>query len=241
MTKHIAMWSGPRNISTAMMRSFENRPDTFVSDEPFYGFYLANTDIDHPGRKEVLRSMETDWDTVSKSITGFPPNEEKVWFQKHMAQHNLPGVDLSWTSLVTNCFLIRDPREVIISYHKKYDVNRAELLGYPQQVELYRMLTEKDGVEPTIVDAKDILKDPEGMLKKVCIAIGIPFMEEMLSWPAGPRETDGVWAKYWYSKVEASTGFQPYVEKNEKVPHELEGIYEECLVYYDTLHRKRIY
>jgi hypothetical protein len=120
-------------------------------------------------------------------------------------------------------------------------VNRAELLGYPQQIELYRMLTEKDGVEPTIIDAKDILKDPEGMLKKVCIAIGIPFMEEMLSWPAGPRETDGVWAKYWYSKVEASTGFQPYVEKNEKVPYELEGIYEECLVYYDTLHRKRIY
>jgi hypothetical protein len=188
------MWSGPRNISTAMMRSFENRPDTFVSDEPFYGFYLANTDIDHPGRKEVLRSMETDWDTVSKSITGLLPNEEKVWFQKHMAQHNLPGADLSWTSLVTNCFLIRDPREVIISYHKKYDVNRAELLGYPQQIELYRMLTEKVGVEPTIVDAKDILKDPEGMLKKVCIAIGIPFMEEMLSWSAGPRETDGVWA-----------------------------------------------
>ena len=132
----------------------------------FYGFYLANTDIDHPGRKEVLRSMETDWDTVSKSITGFPPNGEKVWFQKHMAQHNLPGVDLSWTSLVINCFLIRDPREVIISYHKKYDVNRAELLGYPQQVELYRMLTEKDCVDPTIVDAKDILKDPEGMLEK---------------------------------------------------------------------------
>ena len=235
------MWSGPRNISTAMMRSFENRPDTFVSDEPFYGYYLKNTDIDHPGRKGVLRSMETDWDTVSKTITGLPPNEEKVWYQKHMAQHNLPGVDLSWTRLVTNCFLIRDPKEVIISYHKKYEVNRAELLGYPQQVELYRMLTEGDCIEPAIVDAKDILMDPKDILSKLCSALGIPFKDEMLFWPAGPRDTDGVWAQHWYSNVEASTSFQPYVERNEELPHELEGIYEECLVYYDTLHRKRIY
>ena len=235
------MWSGPRNISTAMMRSFENRSDTFVSDEPFYGYYLKNTDIDHPGRKGVLRSMETDWYTVSKTITGLPPNEEKVWYQKHMAQHNLPGVDLSWTRLVTNCFLIRDPKEVIISYHKKYEVNRAELLGYPQQVELYRMLTEGDCIEPAIVDAKDILMDPKDILSKLCSALGIPFKDEMLLWPAGPRDTDGVWAQHWYSNVEASTSFQPYVERNEELPHELEGIYEECLVYYDTLHRKRIY
>ena len=241
MTKHIAMWSGPRNISTAMMRSFENRPDTFVSDEPFYGYYLNNADIDHPGRKEVLRSMETDWDTVSKTITGLPPNEEKVWYQKHMAQHNLPGVDLTWTSLVTNCFLIRNPREVIISYHKKYEVNRAELLGYPQQVELYRKLTEGDCVEPAIVDARDILMDPKDILSKLCSVVGIPFRDEMLLWPEGPRVTDGVWAKHWYKRLEASTGFQPYIEKNEELPHELEGIYEECLVYYDTLHRRRIY
>ncbi|HBN45093.1 MAG: HAD family hydrolase [Candidatus Marinimicrobia bacterium] len=241
MTKHIAMWSGPRNISTAMMRSFENRSDTFVSDEPFYGYYLKNTDIDHPGRKGVLRSMETDWYTVSKTITGLPPNEEKVWYQKHMAQHNLPGVDLSWTRLVTNCFLIRDPKEVIISYHKKYEVNRAELLGYPQQVELYRMLTEGDCIEPAIVDAQDILMDPKDILSKLCSTLGIPFRDEMLLWPAGPRDTDGVWAKHWYSNVESSTGFKPYEEKYEELPHELEGIYEECLVYYDTLHRKRIY
>ncbi len=201
------MWSGPRNISTAMMRSFENRSDTFVSDEPFYGYYLKNTDIDHPGRKGVLRSMETDWYTVSKTITGLPPNEEKVWYQKHMAQHNLPGVDLSWTRLVTNCFLIRDPKEVIISYHKKYEVNRAELLGYPQQVELYRMLTEGDCIEPAIVDAQDILMDPKDILSKLCSTLGIPFRDEMLLWPAGPRDTDGVWAKHWYSNVESSTGF----------------------------------
>jgi len=127
------MWSGPRNISTAMMRSFENRPDTFVSDEPFYGYYLNNTDIDHPGKKEVLRSMECGWDKVVDYITGFIPEEASIWYQKHMAQHNLPGVDLSWIGQVTNCFLIRDPKEVILSYSKKYEVNRSELLGFPQK------------------------------------------------------------------------------------------------------------
>ena len=241
MTKHIAMWSGPRNISTALMRAFENRPDTFVSDEPFYGFYLSNTDIDHPGRKEVLNSMETDWDIVAKTITGICPTEEKVWYQKHMAQHNLPGVDLSWTTLVTNCFLIRDPREVIISYNKKYEVTRAELLGLPQQVDLYRMLTEGDCIEPAIIDARDILIDPKDILNKLCVFLGIEYRSEMLSWPEGSRDTDGVWAKHWYQNVEKSTGFKPYIDQNEELPKELEEIYEECLVYYDTLHRKRIY
>lgn len=235
------MWSGPRNISTALMRSFENRPDTFVTDEPFYGYYLNNADIDHPGKKEVLQSMKCDWDDVVENITSPSPNGELIWYQKHMAQHNLPGVDLTWTSLVTNCFLIRDPKEVIISYHKKYEVRRTKLLGYSQQVELYHILTERDCVEPIVIDANDILQDPEGMLKKLCSALGIPFRNEMLSWPAGKRDTDGVWAKHWYSNVEASTGFQPYVEKNDELPYELEGIYEECLVYYDTLYRRRIY
>jgi hypothetical protein len=241
MVKRIAMWSGPRNISTAMMRSFENRPDTFVSDEPFYGYYLKNTDINHPGKKEVLLSMETDWDSIAKKMTGIPPNEEKVWYQKHMAQHNLPGVDMFWTRQVTNCFLIRDPKEVILSYSKKYDVTHFNLLGYPQQVELYHLLTGGNGIEPAIVDAKDILNNPRDILTKLCSAVGIPFSDDMLSWPAGPRETDGVWSKYWYSSVKASTGFQPYTSPNEELPHELEDIYEECLVYYDTLHRKRIY
>jgi len=234
------MWSGPRNISTALMRSFENRPDTFVSDEPFYGYYLKNTDIDHPGKKEVLQSMETDWDKVATTIIGVPPNEEKVWYQKHMTQHNLPGVDLSWTSLVTNCFLIRDPKEVILSYSKKYDVTHANLLGYPQQVELYRLLTEENRVEPAIVDAKDILNNPRVILTQLCSVLGIPFSNDMLTWPAGPRNTDGIWSKYWYSSVEASTGYQPYTPSIEELPNELEDIYEECLVYYDTLHRKRI-
>ncbi|MBD73797.1 MAG: sulfotransferase family protein, partial [Candidatus Marinimicrobia bacterium] len=181
MTKHIAMWSGPRNISTAMMRSFENRPDTFVSDEPFYGYYLNNTDIDHPGKKEVLRSMEYDWDKVVDYITGIIPEGASLWYQKHMAQHNLPGVDLSWISQVTNCFLIRDPKEVILSYSKKYEVARSELLGFSQQVELYRKITEEIGEDPIIIEARDVLHDPKDILQKFCEAVGISFMDEMLS------------------------------------------------------------
>lgn len=237
----IAMWSGPRNISTAMMRSFANRPDSFVSDEPFYGHYLNHTDVDHPGREEVLQSMETDWHNIVDYITGDIPNSAAVWYQKHMAQHNLPGVDLSWIDQMTNCFLIRDPKEVILSYHKKFAVTRSELLGFPQQVELVRKITDELGHEPAIVDAKDILMNPRDILQKLCEAVGIPFADEMLSWSSGRRETDGVWAKYWYSSVEASTGFQPYAPLSEKLPVELEAIYEECLVYYNTLYRKRIY
>lgn len=237
----IAMWSGPRNISTAMMRSFANRPDSFVSDEPFYGYFLNQTNVDHPGRDEVLQSMETDWYNVVDYITGDIPNGAEVWYQKHMAQHNLPGVDLSWIGQVTNCFLIRDPKEVILSYHKKVAVTRSELLGFPQQAELVRKITDELGHEPPIVDAKDILLNPRDILQKLCEAIGIPFADEMLSWSSGQRETDGVWAKYWYSSVEASTGFQPYAPRSGKLPAELEAIYEECLVYYNTLHRKRIY
>jgi hypothetical protein len=142
---------------------------------------------------------------------------------------------------VTNCFLIRDPKEVILSYSKKYVVNCSELLGFPQQVELYRKITEEIGEDPIIIDARDVLHDPKDILQKFCEAVGISFMDEMLSWPAGPRDTDGVWAKYWYSSVEASTCFQPYMQPTEELSSEQEAIYEECLVYYDTLHRKRIY
>lgn len=240
MIKQIAMWSGPRNISTAMMRSFGNRPDTFVSDEPFYGFYLANTQIDHPGRNEVLQVMETDWDSIVQTITGSPPNDKTIWYQKHMAQHILPGVDLTWTKNIINCFLIRDPKEVIISYHKKFAVHRAELLGYPQQVTLYYLIAKNAQNKPVIVDAKDILMNPKHMLKKLCLALNIQFTEEMLFWLPGLRETDGVWAKYWYGNVINSTGFKPYQPCNEDLPLELEKIYNECLVHYNFLYELRL-
>ena len=148
------MWSGPRNISTAMMRSFENREDTFVSDEPFYAHYLKLTGIDHPLRKEVMETRNSDWDEVSQYLTGTIPQDKSVWYQKHMAQHNLPGVELDWTSRLTNCFLIRNPGEVILSYSKKYEITSVYQLGFPQQFELYDKIEQDSGMSPIVIDSK---------------------------------------------------------------------------------------
>ena len=154
----IAMWSGPRSISTALMRSFENRPDTFVIDEPFYAHYLKKTGIDHPFREEVMEAGTTDWNSVVDEITGPIPDGKTVWYQKHMAQHNLPGCDLRWAQKLTNCILIRHPRNVILSYSKKYEISSTYQLGYPQQVDLFNMML-KLGIPPLVIDAGDVLKN----------------------------------------------------------------------------------
>ncbi len=241
MAKRIAMWSGPRSISTALMRSFENRPDTFVSDEPFYGYFLYSSGIKHPGRDEILASMTCDYIKVMDEIIGSIPNNKKIWYQKHMAHHLPMELEFGWVDQLQNCFLIRDPKEVILSYRKTFISVDIKLLGYARQLELFQYLTDEKGLEPPVVDARDILENPRGVLDKLCQALAIPFMDEMLSWPAGPRETDGIWAKYWYRNVEESTGFQAYVKENKKLPPELTKFYTECRVYYDILHQYRIY
>ena len=234
------MWSGPRNISTALMRSFENREDTFVSDEPFYAHYLQQTGIDHPMRKEVIEAGNSDWDEVSQYLTGIIPQDKSVWYQKHMAQHNLPGVDLDWTGRLTNCFLIRNPREVILSYSKKYEITSVYQLGFPQQFDLFTQLREKKGVTPIVLDSKDILIDPESMLKKLCRILEIPFTDKMLKWPKGRRNSDGIWGEHWYNAVEQSTSFQAYQKKSEKTPIEYTAIYEESIKFYLQLYNHRI-
>ena len=198
------------------MRSFENREDTFVSDEPFYAHYLKLTGIDHPMRKEVIASANTNWDEVTQYLTGTIPQGKSVWYQKHMAQHNLPGVDLDWTGRLTNCFLIRNPREVILSYSKKYEITSVYQLGFPQQFDLFTQLREKKGIAPIILDSTDILTNPESMLKKLCRILDIPFTDKMLKWPKGRRNSDGIWGKHWYNAVEQSTSFQAYQKKSEK-------------------------
>jgi len=236
----IAMWSGPRNISTAMMRSFENRSDTVVTDEPFYAHYLDKTGLDHPGKEDVLISQSTDWDNVANMCIGDIPGGKSIWYQKHMAQHNLEGCDLSWIKDVTNCFLIRDPKHVIASYGKRFTVKNDRLLGFVQQAELLEMVEEITGETPPILDSKDILMNPKGILSKFCETIGIPFMETMLKWPAGKRDTDGVWAPHWYNRVEESTGFKPYSEKEIDLDESLLAIYENCKLHYNKLWEKRI-
>ncbi len=236
----IAMWSGPRNISTALMRSFENRNDTFVSDEPFYAHFLKQTGVDHPMRDEVIKSGNPNWTTVSDYLTNTIPDGKSVWYQKHMAQHNLPGVDLGWAEKVFNCFLIRDPKEVILSYTKKYAISSVYQLGLPQQFDLFTQLREKGEVAPIILDSTDILTNPESMLKKLCRTLGIPFTNKMLKWPKGRRKSDGVWGKHWYNAVEQSTSFQAYQKKCEKIPVEYTAIYEESIEFYLQLYNQRI-
>ncbi|MEP6686282.1 MAG: HAD family hydrolase [Verrucomicrobiota bacterium] len=237
----IAMWSGPRNISTAMMRSWGNRPDTIVCDEPFYAHYLQMTGYDHPGADEVTASGETDWRKVVARLTSDTPNGNRIFYQKQMTHHLLPEIDRAWLGAVTNCFLIRDPREVITSYIKKNRDPGLEDLGFVQQAEIYEWVREHTNAIPLVVDARDVLENPERMLRLLCAAVGVEFTEAMLSWPPGPRASDGIWAKHWYPEVEASTSFRPYNAKHEKVPERLRAVYEKCLEVYEELHTHRLH
>ncbi len=236
----LAVWSGPRNISTAMMRAWGNRPDTFVCDEPLYAHYLRVTGRVHPGGEEVIAAGQTDWRKVVAWLTTDVPEGKTVFFQKHMAHHLLREIERGWLGQVTNAFLIRDPREMLTSLIKKVPDARLEDTGLPQQAEIFRLVRRQTGRTPPVLDAKDVLIDPRGQLSRLCQAVGVPFTEAMLSWPPGLRDTDGVWAKHWYHEVEKTTTFQPYKPKQEEVPPEFEGLYRECLPYYEELHSQRL-
>ena len=203
----IAMWSGPRNISTALMRSFENRPDTAVIDEPFYAAYLAATGADHPMREEVLRAQSADWRIVANALLGPVPDGRHVYYQKHMTHHMLPEIGRGWTMQLQNAFLIRAPEDVLLSYVAVRGQATLEDIGVPQQRDLFEREADRLGHAPPVIDSSDVLADPRGVLGALCAAFGIPFFEQMLRWPAGKRASDGVWAPAWYAAVEQSTGF----------------------------------
>lgn len=240
MAIRIAMWSGPRNISTAMMRAWGNRADTVVIDEPFYAYYLRATGKKHPGADEVMASGETDWRKVIAQLTGPIPDGKKIFFQKQMTHHLLPEVDRQWLSTMRNCFLIRDPAEVITSYLKKNNDPTLEDLGFAQQTDIFDLVREKTGAAPAVMDAKDVLQNPERILRLLCDAVGVEFDDSMLSWPPGLRESDGVWAKHWYAEVARSTSFQPYRPKNEAVPERLCEIHQRCRECYERLYEHRL-
>lgn len=203
----IAMWSGPRNISTAMMRAFENRPDTSVIDEPFYACYLAKTGADHPLRAEVLVSQSTVPDRVVETLLGPVPDGRPVFYQKHMTHHMVEGIDCGWMDLVRNAFLIRSPDDVLVSYAKVRGTPTPEEIGIPQQRVMFERVADMLGRAPPVIDGGDVLRDPQRVLAPLCGALGIDFLPQMLSWPAGSRASDGVWAPAWYASVEKSTGF----------------------------------
>jgi hypothetical protein len=237
----IAMWSGPRNISTAMMRAWGNRSDTFVCDEPFYAHYLRVTGRDHPGADEVIANGETDWRKIVAQLTGDIPHGKRIFYQKQMTHHLLPEIDRTWLAAVTNCFLIRDPAEVIVSYLKKNDDPSLEDIGFVQQAEIFDWVHAQTGRIPPVIDAHDVLEDPEKILRLLCGAVGVEFTETMLTWPPGLRETDGIWAKHWYGEVETSTGFRkPARREREPVPARLREVLERSREFYERLYERRL-
>lgn len=236
----IAMWSGPRNISTAMMRAWGNRDDTIVIDEPFYAYYLRATGKAHPGADEVIATGETDWRKVLTRLTGPIANGKRIFFQKQMTHHLLPEIDREWLGAVTNCFLIRDPREVINSYIKKREDPVLEDLGFVQQGEIFDFVRTHTNAVPPVVDAKHVLQNPEGTLRLLCEALGVEFTKSMLSWPPGLRDTDGVWAKHWYAEVAKTTSFQPYRPRHHEVPENLRELYERCQDCYEKLYQHKL-
>jgi sulfotransferase family protein len=231
----IAMWSGPRTVSTALLRSWENRADTVVVDEPLYAFYLDRTGIDHPGREEVMASMPADWRVVLRGLTAGPlPAGAAVYYQKHMTHHLLPEVDRAALAGLSHAFLIRDPRPLLASYARVRSQPTLADLGLAQQAEIFAAFG------GPVIDSADILRSPRAALEALCDALGVPFDPAMLAWPAGPRPTDGVWARYWYDGVRASTGFGPYRERRADLPPRLEGLAAACEPYYQELASRRL-
>lgn len=204
----IAMWSGPRNLSTAMMYAFGARPDCAVVDEPFYAAYLAKTGLDHPMRGEILASQPTDPVTVAAALTGPIPGGKPHFYQKHMTQHMIADMPRGWMEQAANVFLIRHPARVVASFSAKYDNPTLTDIGFLQQAELFDQVRAAGG-DPVVIDSSDIRHAPATMLQRLCAAIGLPFDPAMLSWPTGGHPDDGVWAAHWYGSVHASTGFAP--------------------------------
>lgn len=240
MTLRIAMWSGPRNISTAMMRAFENRADCAVSDEPLYAHYLAATGIDHPMAEAVIASQPTDWREVVRDLAGPAPGGAAVWYQKHMTHHMIPAVGRDWFPALRHAFLIRDPREMAASYGAKREGATPADLGAELQAELYDEVVRRTGREPPVVDAADVLTDPRRLLGLLCAALEIPFDEAMLAWPAGRRESDGVWGEHWYASVRASTGFRAPRATETALTPDLAAVADACMPYYERLHARRL-
>lgn len=237
----IAMWSGPRNISTAMMRSWENRADTVVVDEPFYACYLTASGVQHPMQDQVLASQPSHWqDVIEQQLSSPVAGTAAIQYQKHMTQHMVADINQTWFASLRHAFLIRHPAHVVASYGlKRGSVNAADV-GFEQQFNLYQLACELSETAPPIIDSVDVLKNPERSLTALCAQLEVPFSDSMLAWPAGTRDSDGVWASHWYNSVEQSTGFAPYVEREISLSVEEQEVVEQCMPFYQHMHERRV-
>jgi hypothetical protein len=236
----LAMWSGPRNISTALMRAWENRPDCVVWDEPLYGYYLDATGIAHPGAAEVIAAQGADAEAIIARCIGDIPGDHSIFYQKHMTLHLLPQLDRSWLAALDNCFLIREPEAVVASYAEVRDDLILADIGFVQQAELFAEVRRISGQQPLVIDSREFLRNPRGMLEAVCEHFDIEFVEEMLHWPQGPRDSDGVWARYWYDSVWQSTGFATFRDRTYHLSGREREIARSARPYYENLHQYRL-
>ena len=240
MTIRIAMWSGPRNISTAMMRSFENRPDCSVVDEPFYAAYLARTGLEHPCREAILKSQNTDYEKVAQAMSAHPAGTP-LQYQKQMTHHIPPQLDLRWCRGLKHCFLIRDPAQVIASYLQKMPGVDESAIGIRRQAELFEEISQITGTTPAVIDSNDVLQNPGKILAGLCEYLEIDFLRDaMLHWPTGRRNSDGVWASHWYHNVERSTGFGEYDAKEPVLKKEHQALADAMYPFYEKLASLRI-
>ncbi len=230
----VACWSGPRNISTALMRSWSSRKDTYVTDEPFYAYYLNETKINHPMREKIINHYFTGYDKIVNYLVSEVPNKKNIWYQKHMAHHLIDLNKIDWIKKCENCILVRHPREVISSYTVKNKLNSIKELGYPQQFEIVKFL-KKSNQKFKIIDSEDLLKNPKEVLFDWCQSINIKFDESMLKWKKGSHPNDGIWWQHWYDNVINTSEFQKFQKKDISIENKYDSIYNESMEYYNYL------
>ena len=235
---NIFMWSGPRNLSTALLRSFENRKDTNVWDEPFYAYYLNETKMKHPLAKEIINKYETNVNKIINLVTKKQTKGE-IFYQKHMTHHILEYTPIDWIKSGHNCFLIREPKEVIHSYLKNNVLNNATDIGFPNQKKIFKLI-KKINNNPIVINARDLSNDPKKVLNILCKKLNISFSNKMLNWPIGKRDSDGIWEKIWYQNVQSSTNFQKYKKEKIDIPIKYQDICAECKEIFDELNTYNI-
>lgn len=232
----IAMWSGPRNLSTAMMRCFGARSDTICIDEPFYAPYLKETGLEHPMRSDILNVHEADAHRVAEALS-VGPALAPVIYQKHMTHHMVDAIPRDWMARVRHVFLIRHPARVMASYSQKMDTLSLEDIGIPQQDKLFNQVYQLTGEAPLVLDSDDILAAPEPMIETLCGALGLDFQPKMLTWPAGARPEDGIWAAHWYDKVVTSTGFGGKLSPLPEIDTAWQALFSDAMDHYRRMEK----